>query len=178
VLAAWLMLAVSYCASALSGAEKEKVLLALGGAPSEIKLLPEEKQLIDLVNLERNKRGRVQLTVAPILVKIARAHSQEMSEKGYFSHYSPTPHLRTPLLRYKHAIGEQLFSAISRFSLGENIYYCSKSDVPMAHRSLMGSKKHRDRLLGKEYRYIGVGIYKDDKSQFWVTQMFLSLKVK
>lgn len=178
LLVAWLMIGVGSAASAPSSADNEKLLLALGGTPNQIEITPEEKQLVDLANLERKKRGRPQLTVAPILVKVARAHSQEMCEKRYFSHYSPTPHLRTPLLRYQHAIGEQLFSALSLLSIGENIYYCSKLDLPMAHRSIMGSKKHRDRLLSKEYRYIGVGIYKDDQGQFWVTQMFLTVKVK
>ncbi|MCX8053817.1 MAG: CAP domain-containing protein, partial [Armatimonadetes bacterium] len=64
-----------------------------------------ELRSINLINNERKARRLPVLLVNPVLVRVAREHSREMWEKGYFDHYSPTPELRTPMQRYLKELG-------------------------------------------------------------------------
>ena len=48
-----------------------------------------EKQVHALINTERKKDGLGPLGLDTQLSRIARDHSSDMTEKGYFSHYSP-----------------------------------------------------------------------------------------
>ena len=63
-------------------------------------LSPEEQEFIVKVNAERTSRGLNALTVDPLLVHTARAHSREMCARDYFDHHSPTPGLESPMDRY------------------------------------------------------------------------------
>ncbi|MDO8684931.1 MAG: CAP domain-containing protein [Armatimonadota bacterium] len=137
---------------------------------SQANATSEEQRLVDLVNYERSWRGMNQLTIDPVLVEAARAHSEEMAEKDYFDHYSPTPELRTAMDRYLAALGHKPDWAY----LGENLFYCSIVDANRAHNRLMNSHGHRANILNPKFESIGVGIYKSPDGQFWVTQMFLA----
>ena len=63
-------------------------------------LATEEQEFIEKVNAERTVRGLNALSVDPLLVRTARAHSREMCAQDYFDHHSPTPGLATPMDRY------------------------------------------------------------------------------
>jgi uncharacterized protein YkwD len=133
-------------------------------------LTAEEQRFVNLVNSERWWRGMNQLTIDPVLVAAARAHSQEMAKKDYFDHYSPTPSLRTAMDRYLAALGHRPDYAY----LGENLFYCSITDVNRGHDRLMKSPGHRANILNPRFQEMGVGIYKTPDGQFWVTQMYLA----
>ena len=128
-----------------------------------------EQRLIDLVNSERRAKGLTALALNPLLVQVARDHSREMWEKGYFDHFSPTPELRTPMDRYIKALGRTPTWAF----LGENLFYCSIVDVDRGHRLLMQSPKHRENITNDRFREIGVGVFVSPDGQFYVTQLFL-----
>ncbi|MBI3910540.1 MAG: hypothetical protein HY320_06340 [Armatimonadetes bacterium] len=123
-----------------------------------------------MVNKERAAQKLGPLTMDPLLILVAREHSHEMMEKNYFDHRSPTPGLRTPMDRYLKALGERPPYAC----VGENLYYCSVADVERSHRALMASLSHRDNILFSRFEKMGVGIYQNDRGEFWVTQMFLT----
>jgi uncharacterized protein YkwD len=129
----------------------------------------EEKRFFELMNRERVSRGRVGLTVDPLLVEVSREHSREMCEEGYFDHISPVPGHRTPMDRYLSALRHRPASAC----VGENIFYCEVIDVPLGHRAFMNSPSHRDNILYAPFRRAGVGVYKSGTGAFWVTEMFL-----
>ncbi len=145
---------------------------ALPAAPavSDITLTQEEARFVELTNAERLKARLEPLTVDPVLVKAARAHSREMSRDNYFSHESPTSELRTPMKRYLAALGSRPAYAM----VGENLFYCSKVDVNRGQKALMESQYHRDNLLNPGFESIGVGICQAEDGSFWVTQMFLA----
>ena len=130
----------------------------------------EEQRFVDLVNYERWWRGENQLTVDPKLVEASRAHSREMGEMGYFDHHSPTAGLETAMDRYL-ALAER---RPSWAYLGENLFYCSITDVNRGHDSLMKSAPHQANILNPKFERIGVGVYKASNGEFWVTQMFLA----
>jgi uncharacterized protein YkwD len=130
----------------------------------------EERRFVELCNEERRKRGLGQLTIDPLLIEIAREHSREMQEKAYFNHNSPTAAIRTPMDRYLKAA----FSRPEYACVGENLFYCSIVDVSRGHNAFMNSPTHRDNVLFPRYEKIGVGIVKNERGEFWVTQMFLT----
>jgi uncharacterized protein YkwD len=135
-----------------------------------IQLTDEEQRFTDLVNNERLSKGLKTLQLDPLLVEISRSHSKEMADKSYFDHFSPTPGQRTALDRYLSAVKHRPVWAL----VGENLFYCSIVDVNRGHECLMDSRSHRENILNSRFEKIGVGVYKDDTGQFWVTEMFLS----
>jgi uncharacterized protein YkwD len=130
----------------------------------------EERRFVELVNIERRKRGLNELTIEPLLIKVARDHSREMQDKAYFNHNSPTSALKTPMDRYLKAA----YTRPEYACVGENLFYCSIVDVQRGHDAFMNSPTHRDNVLFPRYEKIGVGIVKNERGEFWVTEMFLT----
>ena len=120
-----------------------------------------EAAMLELVNGERTKRGLRPLRVDPRLTAVARAHSADMLERGYFSHV--TPEGRTPSDRADAA-------GISYFVYGENL--ALSPDVPTAHDGLMNSPGHRANILAADYGHIGIGIQDAGIYGIMVTQNF------
>lgn len=139
-------------------------------------LAAEEQEFIVKVNAERTERGLNALAVDSLLVHTARAHSREMCARDYFDHHSPTPGLTTPMDRYLKGLHDGGGSTPESLLIGENIYYCSVfSDVynvDYGHRALMNSPGHRANILEKRFTKIGLGVYRNARGGFWVTQMF------
>jgi uncharacterized protein YkwD len=149
----------------------------LADATSGIQMTPAESEFVTLINSERTSRGENALTVDPLLVATARAHSKEMCELNYFDHHSPTAGLATPLDRYMKGLHNTCSPTPSYVLIGENIYYCSvfnsHYNVEYAHEALMHSPGHRANILEPRFTKVGIGIYQDASGQFWVTEMFL-----
>lgn len=149
--------------------------MVMGLAPSSVLRTPtslsqDEQAFVALVNQERASRGLPLLAVDPVLTAAARQHSREMAELGYFDHYSPVRGLRSPLERYAVALGSRKFSCV----VGENLFYSTRRDVDLGHRSLMKSPGHRANILAADYRAIGVGVYLAPNGEYYVTQMYHS----
>ena len=145
--------------------------------PSADALRPEESEYIQRVNAERVSRGLNALTVDPLLVQIARGHSQEMCDLNYFDHHSPTAGQITPMDRYVKGLHDSGVDTPPYLLVGENIFYCSvfndTYNVAYGHQALMNSPGHRANILEPRFARIGVGTYQDAHGQFWVTEMFL-----
>ncbi len=136
----------------------------------------QELAFVALINAERAERGLSTLSLDPMLTETARAHSEEMCSADYFNHHSPTPGLSSPMDRYLSASRQLGLPQPEYLLVGENIYYCSVYNdiynVDYAHRALMASPGHRANILEARFAKIGVGIYRDAKGEFWVTEMF------
>jgi uncharacterized protein YkwD len=135
---------------------------------------PEELRFVELTNKERTQRNLRQLVIDPLLITVARQHSQEMMERNYFNHFSPTPGIKTPMDRYLKGLGFRPSYAC----VGENLFYCSVADVERGHQAFMNSPSHRENVLYPQYERIGVGVQHNAKGEFWVTEMFLADKAK
>jgi uncharacterized protein YkwD len=161
-----------------SGAGSRRAATRSSGAPSALAthrsstgvMTTEELRFLELLNHERSERGLVELKPDPLLVEVAREHSREMFDKNYFDHVSPTPGGRTPMDRYLRAIRHRPAHAC----VGENLFYCSMVDVDRGHQAFMKSPGHRANILYAPFRRGGIGIYKSDSGEFWVTEMFLT----
>lgn len=107
----------------------------------------DEQAMVKLVNDERVKRGLRPLAVSTALTAVARAHAQDMFERGYFSHVAPEG--LTPADRLDQA-------GISYGVMGEN--QALAPDLSVAHAGLMNSPGHRANILGASFRKIGIGV--------------------
>ena len=119
-----------------------------------------EAEVIRLVNIERSKNGLSPLTHDWELSRIARYKSQDMKDKNYFSHTSPT---------YGSPFDMIKSFGISYRSAGENIAK-GQTTPQMVVNAWMNSQGHRANILNKSYTHIGVGYVKS--GNYW-TQMFI-----
>ena len=123
------------------------------------KVIEYEKRVVELVNVERSKKGLKPLSVDWQLSRVARIKSQDMKDKGYFSHESPT--YGSPFNMMKS------FGISYRFA-AENIAKGQKTPEAVVS-SWMNSSGHRANILNSNYSKIGVGYV--ESGNYW-TQMF------
>ncbi|MCM8711722.1 SafA/ExsA family spore coat assembly protein [Clostridium sp. SYSU_GA19001] len=121
-----------------------------------------ENEVIRLVNVERSKYGLKPLAANWELSRVARYKSQDMKNKNYFSHQSPT--YGSPFQMMQH------FGIVYR-TAGENIAMGQRTPQEVM-TAWMNSPGHRANILKAEYTEIGVGVAKDG-SIYW-TQMFIA----
>lgn len=120
-----------------------------------------ENQMIALVNNERTTRGFKALTYDPSLRQIAREHSADMFERGYFSHYSPEG---------KTVADRAAAAGIDYQVIGENLAYAPS--LELAHHGLMNSPGHRANILSPDFNKIGIGIEDGGVYGLMITQDF------
>lgn len=121
----------------------------------------EEMQLVSLINAERVKQGLAPLKANNQVGNVARAHSQDMADKGYFDHYDPAG--KSPFNRLNDG-------GISYRAAGENI--AINTSVPNAHNAFMNSPGHRSNVLESSYTEVGVGIIHEG-TRLYVTENFI-----
>jgi uncharacterized protein YkwD len=109
-----------------------------------------ELRVIQLLNQERRRRGLSALTADPAVSAVARAHSKDMCQRGYFSHQSPEGKQPWDRLR---AGGVRGFKAAA-----ENIAV-GYSTAQGVHAGWLTSPGHRRNRLAPGYTRIGVGLY-------------------
>lgn len=119
-----------------------------------------ESRVISLVNDIRKENGLSPLAANWELSRIARYKSQDMVDKRYFSHTSPT--YGTPFQMIK-AFG------LSFRTAGENIAY-GQTTPEFVVNAWMNSSGHRANILNSSYKQIGVGYV--SSGHYW-TQMFI-----
>ncbi len=125
-------------------------------------LAPEEAKMLELVNAERTSRGLRPLTVDFRLVELARKKSQDMIDKNYFAHNSPT---------YGSPFDMMKSAGIEYRLAGENL--AGAPEVATAHKALMNSEGHRRNILNPGFTKIGIGVAKGGPYGMMFTQMFI-----
>lgn len=120
-----------------------------------------EMKMLDLLNGERTKRGLKPLQWDPALLPVARAHSQDMFVRGYFSHY--TPEGKDPFDRMK-AAGIKYYTAGENLALGPTLSIC--------HDGLMNSPGHRANILNPSYGRVAIGILDGGAYGLMISQEF------
>jgi uncharacterized protein YkwD len=141
-----------FLAAAGLGAVDSSAEAAGGGYVSrcgggKIFLHAKEKRLLTLHNNARKNHGLRPLCVSRALQKAARAHSEDMIRRDYFSHYTK-------------GTNEDACARIRRFGYrwsycGENIGY--NATPRRMFRSWMGSSGHRRNILDPKFRNVGIG---------------------
>ena len=119
-----------------------------------------EQQVIDLVNEQRAKNGLGKLTANWELSRVARYKSQDMHDKKYFSHTSPTYGSPFDMMRN---------FGIAYRTAGENIAQGYRTPAAVM-QGWMNSSGHKANILNASFTQIGVGYVSD--GNYW-TQMFI-----
>lgn len=122
-----------------------------------------QKEVVRLVNVERSKRGLSKLSFNTELSNVATLKSQDMINKNYFDHTSPT--YGSP------------FDMMKQFNIryriaGENIAKGQRTPSEVVN-SWMNSSGHRANILNENFTDIGIGVAKSSNGTLYWTQMFI-----
>lgn len=123
----------------------------------------QENEVIRLTNVQRANQGLPALKTNWQLSRVARYKSQDMINKNYFSHTSPT---------YGSPFNMMESFGIRFSAAGENIAYGQRTPQEVV-TAWMNSPGHRANILSPSYQQIGVGLAKDKAGRCYWTQMFI-----
>ena len=121
-----------------------------------------EQEMLELINKARKEVGIAPLAMDQSLVKVARIKSQDMIDKKYFAHNSPTYGSPFEMM--------DSFGIKYRYA-GENL--AGHYSVSGAHEALMNSAGHRKNILNPNFTHIGIGIVDGGPYNTMFTQMFV-----
>ena len=123
---------------------------------------PQEQEVLDLVNVQRQSAGCRPLTANATLTAAARAHSADMATRNFFSHTNPdglSPFDRMRAAGYDGRL------------LGENIA-AGYSTAQAVMTAWMNSAGHRANILNCSYAEIGIGYATGGSYRHYWTQDF------
>lgn len=123
-----------------------------------------ESRTVVLINQERKVKGLPALQADPLLVKLARQKAQDMVDKGYFRHTSPTYGSLKDML---------LASGVKYTYAGKNL--ALTYSVDSAYRALIKSPASRENMLSTKYDRAGVGIARRGH-YLYIVQLFTGQK--
>jgi uncharacterized protein YkwD len=126
-----------------------------------------EQYSVGLVNADRAQFMLDSLELDPELSAVARKHSEDMRDAGFFGHRSPTTGLS----------GQRLERAEYRaYAHAENL--ARNDSLGEAQQSLMQSVGHRANILKPDWTHIGIGVARRDDGEWFVTQLFVKKVVE
>lgn len=120
----------------------------------------DEKQIFDLANVERLLKGLSPLNWNGDAALAALGHSREMYVHNYFDHFSPVT---------GKGLDYRLDKCDINFILAAENIARGQLDGIEVHHGLMNSLRHRENILQKDLRSLGVGVYGDCYTQNFVT---------
>jgi uncharacterized protein YkwD len=142
-----------------------------------------EQRIAALINLQRQENGVNALALDPALSKIARHHSQDMVNRGFFDHVNPdgkAPRDRLRLAGYTcpKMSGENIYqnNLYSRVTIRGNQKFQDRNSLEQIAASTvsgwMASPGHRQNILQKNYSRTGLGAAIAHNGQVFITQVF------
>ncbi len=121
-----------------------------------------EQQVVQLVNVERQKAGLSSLTLDSSISNVARKKSQDMASNNYFAHQSPTYGSAGDMLKQ---------FGVNYSAWGENIASGQRSPEAVVS-AWMHSEGHKANILSSNFTKIGVGYAVNSNGTPYWTQMF------
>lgn len=142
---------------------------------NEAALIAVENQLKDLVDTERVKQGKAPLEWDESLRSVARAHSRDMAERGYFGHVNPDG--QSP--------GDRLNSAGVQYdAVAENIAQNDNSVDPAGQALTDWMSPDRGKSITDinnildfndlGFRQVCAGIWQRNDGRYFITMIFFS----
>jgi uncharacterized protein YkwD len=124
-----------------------------------------ELTVFQLVNQSRVDAGLGRLANDPAIAAVARSHSEEMRDLGYFSHIDP---------QGQNVVGRLQAAGIRFTSAAENLARIQNATNPggYAHQQLMSSPDHRANILDPRFTRIGIGAARRGDT-WWITENFV-----
>lgn len=133
-----------------------------GSGTTTSQLTADEKEVFELINAKRIANGLSALKIDDELQNVARIKAQDMVNKNYFSHTSPT---------YGSPFDMIKSFGITYKTAGENI--AGNSNNSSAVNAWMNSEGHRANILNSSFNYTGIGIVSSPKYGKIYVQMFM-----
>lgn len=121
-----------------------------------------ESKMLQLVNQVRESKGLSTLKLDSQLTDIARLKSQDIIDREYFAHISPTYGSPIDMLKY---------FGVDYRGMGENL--ASDQSVEKAHAALVKSPSHLANILNPNFTHVGIGIRIGGKYENIYTQLFI-----
>lgn len=151
-----------------------------------------ERHVYELTNAERERHGLPGLIRDPRIDSVARGHSQDMADRGYFDHVTPEgldPTARGSMsgydcrkdygTHYTYGLAENIFlghTYSSYMAKGVKSTYSWMADEEAVAESIvdgwMDSPGHRANILDGAYGRIGVGVAISPDEEVYATQNF------
>ncbi|NLY70989.1 MAG: serine protease [Clostridiales bacterium] len=122
-----------------------------------------EAKVVDLVNKERAAQGLAPLKYNAELSKVARIKAEDMRDKNYFSHTSPT---------YGSPFDMMKSFGIKYRAAGENIAKGYRTPESVMD-GWMNSPGHKANIMSPNFTEVGVGYVTDSKGTGYWVQMFI-----
>ena len=138
-----------------------------GGSNISQAILDIEQEAFDLVNGERVNAGLSALTMRQDLRAVARAHSEDMLARNFFSHTNPDG--ASPFDRMT-AAGVTYSTAAE--NIAWNSGYGASDTASVTVDGWMNSAGHRANILTAAFTYTGMGVATDG-TQYYFTQVFI-----
>jgi len=124
-----------------------------------------EDSTLVLINTQRTKKGLAPLPMRSDLLKLARAHSQDMATRDFHAHTNPDG--ESPWDRMREA-------GITYSSSAENIAWNNHADqAAVAVDNWMESWGHRENILNGDFTHTGIGVAMDSSGGAYFTQVFI-----
>jgi uncharacterized protein YkwD len=126
-----------------------------------------ERLVYEKINDERGERNLTIMASGDALTAVARNHSQDMAERGYFNH--TTPDGVEPAMRVERA-------GIQCDSVGENIIKLGRNnhEEPLAEDAVaawLDSPGHLMNIVDTDWTRTGVGLFATEDTVY-ITQVF------
>ncbi|NPV92868.1 MAG: hypothetical protein HPY50_19040 [Firmicutes bacterium] len=135
--------------------------VSINRVPDEEPVDSLEKQVFDLANAARAEHGLPPFKWDSRLAEVARQHSRDMRDQGFFSHNSPDG---SPPFDRMNSAGLVFSAAAENIAVG----YRTAEE---AHEGWMNSPGHRANILG-DCEYLGVGVVYGGEYGVYYTQNF------
>jgi len=143
-------------------------LAPVATAADDLTVEQAEAKVATLLNDQRLDVGRIVLRIDPRLSAIARARSEDMAAKGYFSHQQPDGDWAWDLMSA---------AGIKWYGAGEiiawNTWGTLAESATSASRQWHDSSGHYALLTSANYNYLGVGLAFDDAGKKLWTVVFM-----
>lgn len=124
-----------------------------------------ETELLEMINLDRERLGRKPLLHHPLLQEIARSHSGKMAAETELSHHFPD----WPGPEQKLRLGNVYF-----LTCAENVAFSPSPSAKFIHEALMGSVGHRTNILDERMLQAGIGVSKAG-NDYYVSEEFAAI---
>lgn len=136
-------------------------------------------QMMQLVNLEREKAGLSMVKADKVAQKAGQKHADEMAELGYLSHWDIDgfgPDYRYSRVGGTDVVQENVSAYSYRFDNGTPAPVRNWDEViKQVHDGLMNSEGHRANILNPDHTHLGIGIaYNQQTGDLRVSQEFIN----
>ncbi len=153
-------------------------LLARGASDESLthEIAEAEATLVYLINQERTSRGLPALWPDLTLAEMARQHSEEMRDLGYFSHGSPLRRNCTLENRFRNAFNTAPRAVAENVArMAGTLWSFTPENIRDSHDRLMASPAHCANILWDRPDHVGVGIAVSNSGDYWITENFALL---